>query len=348
MTTTPDTLAARLLHWHARSARDGLPWRDAPCGRRDPYRVWLAEIMLQQTTCAAVIPYFRTFLRQWPDVKALARADDEAVMRAWAGLGYYARARNLLKCARVVAGERQGAFPMHEDDLRRLPGIGDYTAAAVAAIAHNGPAAPVDGNVVRVLSRLYAIDAIMPGGKTVVADHVRAMLPEGRSGDFAEAMMDLGATVCRPKNPDCAACPWSDACRARAQGETGAYPRKAPKKDKPTRRGWVFWLQGPDGRVLLERRAERGLLGGMLGFPTTEWAETAPDAALAAAHLPNGWRVLDGRVHHTFTHFHLELGVIAARLDDAPEGAALWRETTALEGEALPTVMKKVARLAQK
>lgn len=345
-------LTQRLLAWFDAQAR-ALPWRDAPCGARNPYRVWLAEIMLQQTTVAAVIPYFEAFLANWPDVKALAAADDDDVMRAWAGLGYYARARNLLKCARTVAEDYQGAFPRAEQDLLKLPGVGPYTAAAVAAIAFNGPAAPVDGNVIRTLSRLYALQAEMPAGKDHVAARAAVMLPTGRSGDFAEALMDLGAGVCRPKNPDCPACPWSDACLARAQGEPTAYPKKAAKKAKPTRRGWAFWVVRDDGRVLLERRAEKGLLGGMMGFPCSEWqAElcAAPDAA--APWRAASWTQLPGQVAHTFTHFHLDLSVMRIDAPGDPQGGlqsgdGVWCAPDALERHALPSVMKKVARLVR-
>lgn len=232
----PHQLTDKLLSWFAQAGRTALPWRDAPCGERDPYKVWLAEIMLQQTTCAAVIPYFETFTTKWPNVKALAAADSDDVMRAWAGLGYYARARNMVKCARMVAGERQGQFPKAVDDLQDLPGIGPYTACAIAAIAHHGPAAPVDGNVIRVLSRLYAIPDIMPAGKDVVGSFALRMLPNGRSGDFAEALMDLGATVCKPKNPNCLACPWETACCARAEGAATAYPKKPQERKANSQR----------------------------------------------------------------------------------------------------------------
>lgn len=334
------------MAWHANAGRTALPWRDAPCGKRDPYRVWLAEIMLQQTTCAAVIPYFEKFTSQWPDVKALAAADTDDVMRAWAGLGYYARARNMVKCAQVVATERQGAFPTHEQDLLELPGIGPYTAAAIAAIAHHGPAAPVDGNVIRVLSRLYAIPDVMPANKGVVGAYAVKMLPSGKSGDFAEALMDLGATVCKPKNPNCAACPWQNDCQASAQGMAVAYPNKKPKKDKPTRRGWAFWIERADGHVLLERRPEKGLLGGMTGFPTTPWQEEriSADQAVATQSFQGDWHAEDEAVLHTFTHFHLELGVIKVRLQDVPSGG-LWCPREDVEAHALPSVMKKVVAL---
>ena len=336
-------LTEKLLEWFAAQRRT-LAWRDAPCGARDAYRVWLAEIMLQQTTVTAVTPYYLKFLRQWPDVKALAGAADDDVMRAWAGLGYYARARNMVKCARFVAFERQGVFPSGEDDLLTLPGIGPYTAAAIAAIAFNRDAAPVDGNVIRTLSRLYAIDAEMPKHKDQVVTRAQVMLPKGRSGDFAEALMDLGSTVCRPKNPDCPACPWQAACQAHAAGREVEYPKKAAKKARPTRRGWAFWVERPDGHVLLERRAPKGLLGGMVGLPTTDWGDGAGEArdAVNQFYTPHSWDAVPGLVTHTFTHFHLELGVIRVRLSEsfAPEG--LWTRPGDVDEQALPSLMKKV------
>ena len=347
-TPTPD-LGLDLLHWFSGQARS-LPWRDAPCGARDPYKVWLAEIMLQQTTVAAVIPYFETFLDAWPDVKSLAGAKDDDVMRAWAGLGYYARARNMLKCARVVADERQGAFPRTPDDLIELPGVGDYTACAVAAMAFNADVVPVDGNVIRTISRLYALDAEMPANKAEVARLAQALLPGGRGGDFAEALMDLGATVCRPKNPDCPACPWTGTCRAQAQGQPTAYPKKAPKKPKPVRRGWAFWVERQDGRVLLERRPAKGLLGGMMAFPTTPWDARAPVAEQAVRPwAPVEWDALDDIVRHTFTHFHLELGIVRLRVSEdftTPHGR--WCAVPDLNAQGLPSVMAKVVALVVK
>lgn len=344
--SAPD-LSEKLLTWFKATRRD-LAWRDAPCGQRDAYRVWLAEIMLQQTTVTAVTPYYLKFLGQWPDVKALAAAADDDVMRAWAGLGYYARARNLLKCARFVADECQGVFPRDQQDLLGLPGVGPYTAAAVAAIAFNGPAAPVDGNVIRTLTRLYAIAAEMPKHKAQVAERAEAMLPAGQSGDFAEALMDLGSRVCKPKNPDCPVCPWGAECRALAEGNTTAYPKKAPKKPMPTRRGWAFWVERPDGHVLLERRAPKGLLGGMMGLPTTDWGDGAGEAQDAATRYePHSWDAVPGLVTHTFTHFHLELGVIRVRLGKGSELGGLWTKPCDVDAQALPSLMKKVVHHAR-
>ncbi|MBL4613788.1 MAG: A/G-specific adenine glycosylase [Magnetovibrio sp.] len=342
----PHDLTKKLLSWFAQAGRTALPWRDAPCGERDPYKVWLSEVMLQQTTCAAVIPYFEKFIAKWPDVKALAAAPSDDVMRAWAGLGYYARARNMLKCARLVAQERQGKFPVAPEDLQQLPGIGPYTAAAIAAIAHHGPCAPVDGNVIRVLTRLYAIPDIMPAGKAVVGEYASHMLPQGCSGDFAEALMDLGATVCKPKNPNCPACPWQSACRAHGAGVPTDYPKKAPKKAKPIRKGWAFWVERADGQVLLERRPDKGLLGGMTGFPTTEWQVDEITAEQAAALMPGegDWIQVEKEVRHTFTHFHLELKILKCQLLGEGE-KGLWCAPHNLHEQALPSVMKKVSAL---
>lgn len=341
-TFLPHHLTQALLAWFATQRRD-LPWRDAPCGQRDPYRVWLAEIMLQQTQVITVLPYYADFLKRWPDVKALARAPDDDVMHAWAGLGYYARARNMLKCARVVADERQGAFPRSEEDLLTLPGVGAYTAAAICAIAFGGNAAAVDGNVIRTLTRLYAIDAQMPKGRALVEEKARAMLPAGRAGDFAEALMDLGSNVCKPRNPDCSACPWGSECRARALGSPLDYPHKATKQPKPTRRGWAFWVERADGCVLLERRPDKGLLGGMMGFPGTAWEAQMPSVIQATEFFGEGeWEVVPGIVTHTFTHFHLELQVM--RLMSKGRNSGIWHPKDALDGKALPSLMHKVAK----
>ncbi len=341
------------------ASRRVLPWRDAPCGVRDPYRVWLSEVMLQQTVVATVEPYFLAFVDAWPDVQALAAAGDDEVMGAWAGLGYYARARNMMKCARLVVREYQGVFPRSESDLRALPGIGPYTAAAIAAIAFNASTVPVDGNVMRTLSRLFAVADEMPAHKDKIAIYAQGLLPAGRGGDFAEALMDLGATVCRPKAPRCGICPWVAFCRAYGGGDPVAYPKKVPARAKPTRRGWAFWIERADGYVLLERRAEKGLLGGMMGFPTTPWAAHAGSARAAKAWLnetwlgearPAGaWKIVPGTLSHTFTHFHLELDVLCVKLGTmdivpARDASAIWCALHRLDRQALPSVMKKVAR----
>jgi A/G-specific adenine glycosylase len=334
-----ETYSTDLLDWYDRHARV-LPWRVAPADRAagvrpDPYRVWLSEIMLQQTTVAAVKGYFDRFTTLWPDVSALAAAPDAAVMAEWAGLGYYARARNLLACARAVAGE--GAFPDTEDGLRALPGIGRYTAAAVAAIAFDRPAVVVDGNVERVVARVFAVQAPMPGAKADLTARAADLTPASRPGDYAQAMMDLGATICTPRKPACGICPVRPHCAAQAQGIAAELPRKAAKAAKPTRLGTVFIARRADGAVLLETRPPRGLLGGMPGFPGNDWAEIAPPAT---PPVQADWRALNTAVTHTFTHFHLILSVQVAR--PAPDAVPLRGAFDPdFRADSLPTVMRK-------
>jgi len=344
VTASAKRLSKLLLAWYERERRT-LPWRAAPGKQADPYRVWLSEIMLQQTTVAAMIPYFEAFLERWPTVDALAAADLDTVLHAWQGLGYYARARNLHRCARVVAADFGGRFPESAEKLRQLPGIGDYTAAAIAAIAFARPEAAVDGNVVRVLSRMYALETPLPDVRSDVRPLAEALVPADRPGDFAQALMDLGATICTPRRPACDRCPWTVACSGFDAGTPEVFPRKAKKKEKPTRRGVAFWAVRADGAVLLRRRPESDLLGGMMEVPTTDWREQPwTDAeAIAAAPVPAPWRRLHGAVRHTFTHFHLELDVYAATVGDTD---GLWCPPDGLDAYALPTVMKKVVRLA--
>ncbi|HOV05312.1 MAG TPA: A/G-specific adenine glycosylase [Kaistiaceae bacterium] len=340
--TTSDA-AERLLAWYERHGRT-LPWRVGPPARAagarpDPYRVWLSEIMLQQTTVAAVGPYFADFLGRWPTLADLAAADEHEVMKAWAGLGYYARARNLLACARAVAETHGGRFPTTAAALAELPGIGPYTSAAIAALAFDEPVAVVDGNVERVMTRRLAIDEPLPGVKATIRDRLSEFVPAERPGEFAEAMMDLGATICTPKRPACALCPWDGDCRARKAGDMERYPVKAEKAARPARHGTAFVTVRADGAVLLRRRAPKGLLGGMAEVPSTEWAETAP---APRPPFPASWREA-GAASHTFTHFHLELAVWRADVGEIavmPAGA-WWSPPEALGGEALPTVMKK-------
>jgi len=343
--TDPQALTARLLDWYDRHART-LPWRAPPGMRADPYRVWLSEIMLQQTTVVTVAPYFDDFVARWPRVADLAAADLDDVLRAWAGLGYYARARNLHKCAQVVADDHGGQFPESEAALRELPGIGPYTAAAIAAIAFDRPATPVDGNVERVMARLYAVTTPLPGAKAVLRELAAAHTPAQRPGDAAQAMMDLGATVCTPRNPRCAVCPWADACAARAQGIALELPARAPKPERPTRRGVAFWAVRSDGAVLLLKRPTRGLLGGMMEVPSSDWLDELPRDAETQAPFAADWRPLPGVVRHTFTHFHLELVVMAAAAPDDVDATGRWVALDALSDEALPSVMRKVVRHA--
>ena len=344
-------VAARLLAWYDAHHRD-LPWRVPPTRiargeRPDPYRVWLSEIMLQQTTVEAVKPYFARFTARWPDVGALAAAESDDIMKAWAGLGYYSRARNLKRCAEAVAQDHGGRFPDTEAGLRELPGIGAYTAAAVASIAFGRPAAVVDGNVERVVARLHAVATPLPVAKDEIRAHVEAMLPADRPGDFAQAVMDLGATLCSPKRPKCMLCPVKEDCAALVEGEPERYPVKVPKKERPLRRGAAFVAMRGDGAVLLRKRAGTGLLAGMAEPPTSGWTaradgETGANAAPFAAR----WRPA-GTISHVFTHFELRLDVwLADGLDrPAPEGW-WWSPRDALAGEALPTVMKKAIAAA--
>ncbi len=348
MTRDASTASERLLSWYDRHRRD-LPWRARPGEEADPYRVWLSEIMLQQTTVPAATPYFHAFTERWPTVAALAAAPLEEVLVAWAGLGYYARARNLHRCAQVVAATPGGLFPDSEERLLELPGVGAYTAAAIAAIAFGRRATVVDGNVERVVARLFAVEEPLPGAKPRLRALAATLTPDARPGDHAQAMMDLGATVCIPRKPRCMLCPLADRCEARARGLQEELPRKAAKAEKPTRRGVAYWLLNPQGAVLLRRRAEEGLLGGMTEVPSTGWTAAAPDAAAVAgaAPLDAPWRRLPGMVRHTFSHFHLELGVVAAQAGDGWRAAeGLWVPLDRLGGQALPSVMRKVVRHA--
>jgi A/G-specific adenine glycosylase len=319
-----------------------------------PYIVWLSEIMLQQTTVATVGDYFHRFVKRWPSVEALAAAPIDEVLSAWAGLGYYARARNLHACARVVAEQHAGRFPEDEAALLALPGIGRYTAAAIRAIAFNQPASAVDGNVERVIARLYALETPLPDAKPEIQARAAKLVPPSRAGDYAQAMMDLGATVCTPRSPRCVICPLMQACRARKLGIAEELPRRAPKADKPTRRGLAFVLARKDGAILLRKRPSKGLLGGMDEVPSSPWREgkLSIAEALKQAPVPANWKVLEGGVRHTFTHFHLELAVARAtattsRLAKLSPGSA-WVEIDRMTERALPTVMRKVIAHAVK
>ena len=344
--------AAALLAWYDRHRRR-LPWRALPGEAADPYAVWLSEIMLQQTTVKAVVPYYLKFLAAWPTVRDLAAAPLDDVLRAWAGLGYYARARNLHACAGAVVERHGGAFPDDEDLLRALPGIGPYTAAAIAAIAFGRPATPVDGNIERVLARLHAVEDILPAAKPKIRALAEALTPAVRAGDFAQGLMDLGATICTPTNPACALCPWTGACAARRLGRPEAFPRKAAKRPGRLRRGAAYWVARADGSVLVRTRPPKGLLGGMTEVPTSAWTHDFDDgrATDQAPRLPGRrprWRRLPGVVTHVSTHFPLELVVYATAW---PEGAPpppdmRFVAFDQLAGEALPNLMRKVVALA--
>ncbi|MBI1238935.1 MAG: A/G-specific adenine glycosylase [Alphaproteobacteria bacterium] len=334
--------ASELLAWYERHRRV-LPWRQRR-GRPDPYKVWLSEIMLQQTTVKTVLPYFADFLARWPRVADLAAADRDDVLRAWAGLGYYARARNLHACAQAVMREHGGKFPSSEAGLRTLPGIGVYTAAAIAAIAFGERTAPVDGNIERVIARLAAIETPLPAAKDDIRETMRPLVPEDRPGDFAQALMDLGAMICTPKKPACGLCPWEVRCAARAAGIAETLPRKAGKRAPGTRFAIAYVLEDETGAVLLRRRPDKGLLGGMLEVPSSDWSEKPPSARAAppADLKAFKWKRLDGTVAHTFTHFRLELIVAHALCGKAKRPEGIWTARAALRGEALPTLMRKI------
>jgi len=336
-------LTAALLAWYDRHRRV-MPWRAAAGHAPDPYRVWLAEIMLQQTTVATVGPYFDAFVKRWPTVEALAEAPRDDVLHAWAGLGYYARARNLHACAQAVAREHGGVFPDTEEGLLALPGIGPYTAASIAAIAFGRPSVVIDGNVERVVTRLHAIATPLPKAKAEIRAVLAEIVPEDRPGDFAQATMDLGATVCSPRKPRCMLCPWKLACRARAAGEAERYPVKLPRAKRPVRRAIAFVLSDRTGAVWLRKRADEGLLGGMMEVPSSEWAKSDPSEkeARAAAPAALAWRTLPGKVRHGFTHFELELTVWAARGRRADVEGGQWVAVDGLGDVALPTLMRKV------
>jgi A/G-specific adenine glycosylase len=345
----PDTVDA-LLAWYDQERRD-LPWRVAPGKRADPYRVWLSEIMLQQTTVKAVVPYYLKFLKCWPNVKALAAAPLDDVLAVWAGLGYYSRARNLHKCAQVVAHEYGARFPHSAAELQELPGVGPYTAAAIAAIAFNEPATPVDGNIERVVARLFAVRQPLPAAKGELKRLAATLTPHARPGDFAQAMMDLGAGVCTPRRPSCLVCPVQTDCAANARGIEEELPLRGLRAERPLRLGIAFVALREDGYVLLRRRPEAGLLGGMLEVPSTTWDDLLPPAqdALRAAPLKADWWKVPGTVTHTFTHFKLELIVYRALV---PADATLtfwaepdrcrWVKRRDLSSAALPSVMRKI------
>jgi A/G-specific adenine glycosylase len=341
-------ISAILLEWYDAHARI-LPWRRAPGSPLPaddphwPYRVWLSEVMLQQTTVAAVIPYFARFTARWPTVEALAGADDGEVMAAWAGLGYYARARNLIACARAVAAQG-GAFPGDEDGLRALPGFGAYTAAAVAAIGFGRRAVVVDANVERVVSRLFAVAAPLPGAKPAIREFTDTITPSLRAGDFAQAMMDLGATICTTRAPRCLLCPLRPHCAAQAEGRAEAYPVKAPRRARPERRGRAFWIMR-DGQVWLVRRAGRGMLGGMRALPDDVWSAGGDGAG--APPLVGPWRMA-GEVTHVFTHFSLRLELalyLGSDWASLAEQDGEWWPLDRLEEAGLPTLYARAARL---
>ena len=340
-------LARRLLAWWDVHRRD-LPWRAAPGETPDPYRVWLSEILLQQTTAAAVAPYYARFLRRWPQVEALAAASLDEVIEAFAGLGYYARARNLHACAQEIA-RRGGRFPDSEAALRALPGVGAYTAAAVAAIAFGEPAAAVDGNVARIMARLAALPTPWPQARAAIAAATAALVPADRPGDFAQALMDLGAMVCRPRNPDCAACPLSVDCVATLAGDPETYPRRAAVRVRPVRFGAAYFAVRSDGAFLARRRPPKGLLGATLELPGPSWRTAAAGGADQARPFAARWRRLPGEVEQVFTHFALRLVVYVAPIANLPEDASdlFWVAAADAAGAGFSSVMLKAIAHAQ-
>jgi len=345
-------MQAVLLDWYDRSGRE-LPWRIRPEDRAkgripDPYAVWLSEIMLQQTTGAHATPYWRKFLDHFPTVSDLANADRDRVLTLWAGLGYYARARNLHQCAQIIRDEHGGIFPKTESELLKLPGIGPYTGATIAAICFDEPTNIVDGNVERVISRIFALEKPLPKAKSDLRKLAAPLASQIRPGDYGQAIMDLGSVICSPTSPKCEICVWQKFCQAYDKGTQTDYPKKIKKKPLPIRYGAAFVLYSQDA-VLLERRPDQGLLGGMMGVPGTEWGGQPKDPLLSAP-VETKWQICDGEVHHVFTHFELRLKVYVANIKSRPNLEKIngeWASINTLENYALPTVMKKVLDLAK-
>jgi A/G-specific adenine glycosylase len=340
-------LAERLLAWwdvHRRA----LPWRAAPGQTPDPYAVWLSEILLQQTTVATVTPYFKRFLARWPRIEDLAAAPIEEVMRTFAGLGYYSRARNLHLCAQEIA-RRRGVFPDDEASLRKLPGVGAYTAAAIAAIAFNRVASPVDGNIARIVTRLQAIQQPIAQSRSEIASYATTLTPKDRPGDFAQALMDLGATICTPRNPRCRICPLAEDCIALNTDNPDAYPRKPIKPRRPLRKGVAFFLRRSDGAILMRTRPAKGLLGGTVELPSAGWSiDFDPETAATHAPIKAAWRRLPGFVEQAFTHFTLQLTIYAAKIKNARIAApdCHWAPATELNNAGLSGVMSKAVAYA--
>jgi A/G-specific adenine glycosylase len=335
-------LEQKLLDWYDKHRRV-LPWRAKQGMLPNPYHVWLSEIMLQQTTVATVQDYFKNFLSAWPRIDDLAKASLDEIFHKWQGLGYYARARNLHKCAQTLVKNFDGKLPCSESVLLSLPGIGSYTAAAIAAIAYNEPIIPVDGNVIRVFSRIYAVQTPLPVLKHEIQVLAKTLVPSHRHGDFAQALMDLGSMVCRPRNPQCTVCPLQKVCQGYQAGIVKLLPRAGIKKAKPTRYGVVFWIENSQGQILLEKRPEKGLLGGLMGLPTTLWQEILEPFETEITKTPclaENWECIPIQVHHTFTHFHLVLQIARGKTLTPCKG--IWCAPCKLGHYAFPTLMKKV------
>ncbi len=353
-TTPAPPKSEQLLTWYDNHRRQ-MPWRSEAGQTPDPYHIWLSEIMLQQTTVVTVGPYFEKFITRWPTLKDFAESCLDDVLKMWAGLGYYARARNLHKCAGIIMGEFGGIFPQSQKQLLQLPGIGPYTAAAIMAIAFDTRATVVDGNVERVIARIFAIEKPLPHSKPLLKELTKSLTPHVRPGDYAQAIMDLGATVCKPRNPQCPLCPWQSSCCARVRGIQEQLPQKLKKPPKPRRHGTAFWLQREDGKILLRKRLPSGLLGAMMEIPSSPWIEATQMSASKiqpADHAPikARWQKHgSGIVKHTFTHFHLEMTIWQARAgmdtkltEVADEERCSWVDIKDLDSQALPTLMQKI------
>lgn len=332
---TPNLKKARgqILDWYDANRRE-LPWRHYGDETPDPYKVWLSEIMLQQTTVAAVKAYYAKFLSIWPTLEDLASASQEQVLHEWAGLGYYSRARNLLACAQTVVKELDGVFPDSQNDLKKLPGIGDYTSAAITTIAFGKPATVLDGNIERITSRLFRIATPLPKAKKEMKTAIAEAYEGDRPGDIAQALMDIGNTICTPKNPKCMLCPISKECQAFKTGDQESYPVKPTKKTKPKKVGYAYWIENQEGKVLMQRRPEKGLLAGTLGFPVSEWTESTPE------HIAQNVIDIDYSIFHSFTHFDLELKLFTAQ--SAAIDGTIWLNKTAGEFNGLPSIFSKL------
>ena len=339
--------AKTLLDWYDRNGRS-LPWRTRTGKKPDVYRVWLSETMLQQTQVATVRPYYRNFIKKWPNLTQLAKANRDDVLRCWAGLGYYARARNLYACAQILVSKHNGVFPDKEESLRSLPGIGSYTAAAIMAIAYDRPAVVVDGNVARIMARLYKVEKPIQESRPKLQKLAACHSPQHRPGDYAQAIMDLGAVICTPRSPNCTECPWSNFCEAHATGTPENWPRRKPTARKPQCYGVVFWIERSDGAIALRRRPDKGILGGMLEVPNSGWQDRPLSENFIGAQSPikTEWVVIPGLVRHSFTHFNLELTIFAGRAEKAPNGT-FWCQKRDIESQALPSLMRKVVTLVQ-
>lgn len=337
--------ARSLLRWYDRNHRH-LPWRAESGMVPDPYYVWLSEIMLQQTMVATVVPYFYKFIKRWPQLEDLANAKHDDVLRMWAGLGYYRRAHLLHDCAQVVAVDYGGVFPSNEEILLGLPGIGPYTSAAIAAIAFNKKANVVDGNVERIMARIFAVKEPLPAAKVILKEYAAILLPTRRYGDYAQGLMDLGATVCSPRSPKCDLCPWLDACKAYDEGRMEDYPVRPAKKAKPLRKGTAFVLLDQKGNVLLRKRSEKGLLAGMMEVPSSQWTEKH-SFSFDEAPVSADWHWCKGRIHHVFTHFDLEMRVAVASILGSRKMSGTWVSPSIVAKEALPSVMRKILQQAK-